>query len=93
MPTRNENFARKYREAVEQGKKEKEKEKREKKEKLKKKKEFKCRLCGYTEYKNIQQNNGIRGPGWHSWTIHYSCKGCGIYFSDPDLFSAPSSRS
>ena len=50
-------------------------------------KEFKCRLCGHTEYNEIRRHNRILGAGHHSWIIYYSCKGCSVIFMGPELFS------
>ncbi len=48
---------------------------------------FRCRVCTHTEYDEIRQSNGIYGPGGHSRALYYFCKGCGVIFIKPKLFS------
>ncbi len=50
-------------------------------------KNFVCRVCGHTAYEEVRQNNGLLGPGGRSWVDHYYCKGCGVVFLTPTLFS------
>ena len=54
-----------------------------------KKGDFNCRICGHNDYGEVKKNNGIDGPGGRSWVEHCFCKGCGVMFHDPKLFSAP----
>ncbi len=56
-----------------------------------KKNEFKCRLCGHTEYKRITESNGIMGPGGRSWTLYIFCKNCFAMFKDLEK-SSPQDR-
>lgn len=53
---------------------------------------FKCRLCGHTEYNKVEENNGIMGPGFQSWTIIYFCENCGVAFQDPENFSVSENK-
>lgn len=61
-------------------------------EKQNSKKDFKCRICGHKKYKEVRQNNGIYGPGGHSWRIYCICKGCSVIFRDPECFSATTQK-
>ncbi len=51
------------------------------------KKDFKCRICGCNEYREVLKSNGILGPGGRTWIDYCVCKGCSVWFSDPEKFT------
>lgn len=48
---------------------------------------FKCRVCGFDEYKEKFESNGILGPGGRTQRVSCVCKRCSIVFEDPEKFS------
>jgi hypothetical protein len=48
--------------------------------------EFFC-LCGSREYRVHRGNNGVYGPGYQGWIIHFECSGCSAIFHDPKKYS------
>ncbi len=48
---------------------------------------FECRICGHIEYGEAHGHNGVMGPGGRSWRKHCYCKGCGVMFVSPEMFS------
>jgi predicted RNA-binding Zn-ribbon protein involved in translation (DUF1610 family) len=37
-----------------------------------------CPVCGSENIKQNTKNNGIMGPGYHSWVVSESCENCGV---------------
>ena len=37
-----------------------------------------CPVCGSEQIKQNTNNNGIMGPGYHSWVVSESCENCGV---------------
>ena len=40
-----------------------------------------CPVCGSTNISQTRVNNGILGPGYHSWIISECCSNCGVMLS------------
>jgi hypothetical protein len=53
-----------------------------------KKIDFKCWRCGYDEYKEKFESNGILGPGGRTERVYCICQGCSMIFEDPEKFSS-----
>ena len=53
--------------------------------------QFKCRICGSTEFREIKTSTGYSASsGEHSTREYCVCNGCSVIFYDSKLFSGKS---
>lgn len=49
--------------------------------------QFKCRICGSTEYEGVYGNRSLLPLGRKMYPITYQCSGCTVVFTDISKFS------
>ncbi len=53
---------------------------------------FKCRICGCTEYTGVYGNSSMVALGGRMYPVAYQCSGCSVVFKDLEKFSTDKTK-